>query len=370
MIPLLVVALFLSTPDNRTQTLQHAAALIQQQHWGDAESLLQPLAQSTPADPVALNLLGYVEMRKGEDDKAERLFTEAIATGHRIPGPYINLAVLYGLRKPLDALSELKQALVIDPAQQQALELVRDISKQAALNALRSGDKDAALAVALRARDISPNDAEVQYELGMVAFETGLYPDAESALREAIRLSPQHGQAHYALARVYLKESHAQEAEDEMRTYLKLNPKDASAEYGLGYILVAEQRLDEAKAAFEKSLQLQPSQTESVFQLGEIAIEQGDMKTADAQYARVLNADPNHAGALTGRGVVAFRSGRIEEAQKRLTQAIAAAPDYGKAHYYYALALTKAGDHDAAKREFEIAKKLQEKTLTQVHLAP
>lgn len=364
MILLLAACTMLKAQEERVEQLQTAATLIQQNRLDNAQLVLEALLAKSPEDAVALNLLGLLRLRQKRASEAEQLFQRAIDTGHAIPGPHINLAIVYAVDQPLKALDELNEALKISPGNQQAEEMVRSVTKRASLTAADSGQKDQAVAISVKARSIAPKDPEVLYDFGMVCLQAALYSDAQNALEQALRIRPSYGDAQYALARAYLNENLAAQAEEEMRRYLKGNSGDASAYYGLGYILVAEQKLDAAKAAFNKSLELEPQQTESIYQLGDIALEQEQTDDARSKFSEVLARNAHHAGALTGLGIIAFRSGSNEEAKRYLADAVSSSPLYQKAHYYYALALRKSGDKEWADQEFKVATELQKKHLT------
>jgi tetratricopeptide (TPR) repeat protein len=274
-------------------------------------------------------------------------------------GPHIELAASYGSARPLDAIAELNTALKLSPNNKQARDLLRAIAREAALNTMRAGDPQHAFALLVKAHDILPRDPELLYESGFAALEAELYKEAQQLLEETLRVNPTYKDARYALARVYLAENWGPEAEDQMRKYIAAEPTDATAEYGLGYVLVAEQKLDDAKVAFEKSIELQPNQTESLYQLGEIALEQGRLSEARDYFTKVLARDPRHGGALSGIGILAYRAAKYDEACADLERAIAAVPNYQKAHYYYALALSRVGKKADAEREFEISRSLQ-----------
>jgi Tfp pilus assembly protein PilF len=113
---------------------------------------------------------------------------------------------------------------------------------------------------------------------------------------------------------------------------------------------------------------LQPDQTESIFQLGEIAMQQGDNDAASEDFRKVLSRDPHHGGALTEIGGLAYRASKYEEAKTDLERAIESAPSYQKAHYYYALTLSKLGRKTEADHEFTIAKDLQKEHGTELHV--
>ncbi len=367
---LCLIAMFALTAQgqDRIQKLRNAATLIDRNDFAAAEAELEPLLKDHPGDAVALNLLGVIRMRQNNPLQAENLFKKAISTGRPLLGPHINLAVLYGSGRPLEALSELGKCLKIAPDNQQAQTLIRSIAKEAALHDMRAGDKDKAIAVMLKARAAMPDDVEVLYELGLVSFDSGFYADAQKCFERVLQIRPGYHEARYALARAYLNQNLAEPAERAMRQYIAAKPDDASAQYGLGYILVAEQKLEEARSAFEKSLALQPRQTESLFQLGEIDVQQGETERARDRFAQVLARDPHHAGALTEIGIMAFRASDYRKAKSDLGQAVTVAPSYEKAHYYYALTLAKMGDKEQANREFDISTQLQKKHITNVRL--
>jgi tetratricopeptide (TPR) repeat protein len=349
-----------SSASARIAGLQRAASLLEQHQTKEAEAALQSLLDGQPDDPLALNLLGLVRVRQQNKAEAESLFRQAIATGHPLAGPHINLAALYGSEQPIDALSELAEALKISPDNQQARTLVGILAKDSALNSIRAGRWEDARSVLTRARQILPSDPGLQYQYGLLALQMGRHKEAREALEQALFVQPDFPDAIYALARADLAGNRAQEAEQWMRRYVSARPDDASAQYGLGYILVAEQKLDDAKAAFDRSLALRPAQTESLFQLGEIAMQQGRSDAARARFSQVLSRDPDHAGALTETAVLAYREAKYQEAKTNLERAIARSPDYQKAHYYYALTLSKLGNKQAAEREFAASRLLQE----------
>jgi tetratricopeptide (TPR) repeat protein len=354
----------------RIATLQEVAKLIEAGDLGDAEAALKPLTDKSPADPIALNLLGVVRVQEDRKGQAEDLFHRAIAAGPYLPGPHINLARLYGKERAEDAMAELGKALEIAPADDDAVALLRDIARSAASEAARSGDNERAVAILLAAHKVAPHDADLLVDTALAAMDNGLWADGEKYLVQALSIRPDFPRATYALARAYLGQSKNQPAEEQMRKYLAAKPDDATAQYGLGFILTAEQKTDEARAAFEKSIALQPQQTESFFQLGEIAVQQGKRDEAKEDFQKVLERDPRHAGALTETGILEFRAGNLAEARSTLQQATTLAPSYYKAHYYYALTLKKLGDAEAAEREFRIATDLQKHDTPTARLAP
>ena len=355
---------------SRVATLEEAAKLMGAGDLTGAETALKPLVNQTSPDPIALNLLGMLRMMQGKTADAESLFRQAIEAGPHLPGPYINLARLYGKARAEDAIDQLGKALEIAPGDEEAAALLREIARAAGSEAALSGDKERAVALLLRAHKILPRDPDLLVDTALAAMDDNLWPDGEKFLLEALTLRPDFPRATYALARAYLGQSKSQLAEEQMRKYLAARPDDATAQYGLGFILIAEQKVDEARAAFEKSIALEPRQTESYFQLGEIDLQQGNRDKAKEEFRRVLERDPSHAGALTEIGILEYRAGNLAQARSVLENAAILAPSYYKAHYYFALTLKKLGNSEEAEHQFRIATDLQKRDVPTARLAP
>jgi Flp pilus assembly protein TadD len=341
---------------DRVTALKHAAALIDARDLAGAEAALAQLLHEAPGDALALNLMGIVRMRQGQPAAAETLFRQAIEVGPPLPGPHVNLAMLYGDRR---AIPELCEALKIAPSNAEAASLLKTVAERTAFAAIQAADKDTAIALMLDARAALPHDPEMLYKFGLVAMEAGFFADARKAEEDALRLRPDYAEAMYALARALISDGKGQQGEIWMRKYLAVRPDDATAQYGLGYVLVAEEKLDEGRVALERSLNLEPNQTESPFQLGIIAQKQGDDAAANAWFQKVLARDPAHAGALTEMAVVSFHEHRYQEAADLLDRAVKSSPSYQKAHYYLGVALGKLGRKEESDREFSIATELK-----------
>jgi len=345
--------------EDRVAVLQRAAKLIDRSDLTGAEAALKPLLRGSPRDAIAVNLLGIVRLRQGDNTEAEHLFLEAAKTEPRLAGPHVNLGLLYGPDRAGDAIAQFGQALKLSPQNSEAQSALRATAEKAALNLARAGDKKGAVGIMLEACNALPHDPELLYQFALAAMDAGLFADGREALEESLRLRADQPDAIYALARAYLGEGKGQQAEEQLRRYLALRPSDASAQYGLGYVLVSEQKLDQARAAFERSLELQPEQTESVFQLGLIDARTGNNDAARERFEKVLARDPHHAGALTEKAVLAFREHRYDDSAALLQTAIASAPGYEKAHYYLALTLARLGRKQESERELQVAASLK-----------
>ena len=202
---LLLFVIAADSPPDRVVALKNAAALVDSHDLRGAEAALKPLLAASPNDALALNLMGLVQAQQQHTTEAEQLFLRAIESNGKLPGPHVNLALLYGVARYKEAFEQLRIALELTPENGQARKTLRELSKVAALQTMKSGDSDEALAILVGAKRFLPEDPDLLYELGMVALSKGLLEDAQHALETSVRLRPSYDSVHYALARTYLE---------------------------------------------------------------------------------------------------------------------------------------------------------------------
>jgi tetratricopeptide (TPR) repeat protein len=243
-------------------------------------------------------------------------------------------------------------------SKQQIRDTIVNAAEEKALEQRASGDLNGALATLLAAKAEVPHSFQLLLDLSILEDELHLLRDADRDVHEARSIHPEDRKALYAEARVKMDLQDMPSAERDMRAYLKARPEDATAHYGLGRILQITQRSDAAKAEFERSIALAPNQAESYYQIGQMALDHGDYAEAQQQCRKALEHDPKHGGALAALGIAEFRLKQYQQAIQSLQAAIAVAPGYQAAHYYYGLALAKAGQKEASERELKVAARM------------
>jgi tetratricopeptide (TPR) repeat protein len=324
------------------------------------ETMLNLILQTAPDDFRALNLLGIVRAEQHRDLDAEKLFQHVLELQPHFASAHISLGMLYvQMSKPDDAIPQFQVALKLDPTRSDARASLINVWRDLAHAAVRENDPEKALSFLLQARKISPKDADVQYDFGMVALTMSLLPDAQQAFKEALALKKDDPNTVYALGRAQMALANFEDARATFDRYNQLRPSDASGHYALAMTLEALQLPNDARGQFEKSIELQPAQTESYFQLGRLDTEAGDFQAADKQFNRVLARDPHHAGALAAEGRLKFQQKDYAAAADLLSQAVAADASLREAHYYLGMAYARMNRKEDSDKELALASQLE-----------
>lgn len=118
----------------------------------------------------------------------------------------------------------------------------------------------------------APQDADLQYQLGMLYASGQRYAEAAELFAAMAHADPASARAQYQLGKMAaLSGERLQEGERALRAYLTLGPQDAddpplaAAEWQLGMIYAQQQRKEDARREYRIALQLDP-ENEDVIQ--------------------------------------------------------------------------------------------------------
>jgi len=341
-------------------TVRGAASALAAGDLKGAETELHEILKASPLDVHAMNLLGIVYAQQKREPEAEALFKQAIALHPEFAGAEASLGLLYIQMAKYDlAVPPLEEALRLDPGREDARSALLSARRGQAHGASDLGDLEKALALLIEARRLNPDDAGVEYDLGMISLRMSLFPDAVTAFDHVLKVRPDDPQALYGLGRSKMALAKFDEAEQAFEKYVHLRPDDASGFYALGFTLEALEHTAEAREEYEKSIVLEPQQTESYFHLGLISLEAGDLNRAQEKFERVLKRAPQHAGALTGMGRIRFQQKQYPAAADFLKKAVDAQPKLREPHYYLGMVYARLGSKDNSEKELETASQIE-----------
>ena len=152
--------------------------------------------------------------------------------------------------------------------------------------------------------------------LGLAAFGEERYDDALEALNSALQLSPRNALIHQQLGVLLHTQGRFEAALACFRRASELRPESIVQICNVGIALRELMRFDEAALQFELACRLRPDNAKNHFRWG-MALMKG-MRPAEgvAPFARALELDPGHAEAALSLALCQLASGNFEQGWK------------------------------------------------------
>ena len=188
------------------------------------------------------------------------------------------------------------------------------------------------LAPAQKAAALLPDDAEAQYNLGVIFQELNRLDEAETSYLRTLQVKPGFAEAHSNLGSTLQDMGRLNEAEASYRRALQIKPDFAEVHSNLGATLKYLGRLDEAEASYRRALQIKQDYAEVHSNLGITLKELGRLDEAEASCRQALKIKPDYAEAHSNLGIILRNLGRLEEAEASYRRALQIKPDYADAH--------------------------------------
>lgn len=201
-----------------------------------------------------------------------------------------------------------------------------------------------------------PNDAEVLY------ITTHAYSDlsTKSSL-ELARTSPDSYQAHEMNAEALELQGKWDEAAKEYQTILKQFPDVPGIHFRMARLYLSKPGADaeaaeKAKKELESELQIDPKNAVAEYLLGELAREATQWDEAISHFSRSAKLDPSFVDAFLGLGMSDVSAGKFAEAVSPLETYVKMQPGNPAGHYQLAVAYSRTGRMEDAKREAALQK--------------
>lgn len=174
-----------------------------------------------------------------------------------------------------------------------------------------------------------PEDADVFLRLGVALFEAQRYPEAEKALKEAIRLDPKGVSAHLQLAQLFEATQRLQEAFNVYDQITKIDPDGEAMAPSLlkkkqigGILRARAGNLEGALRQFQEAVEMAPDDPAGHYNVGLVHLLRKEEALAEAAFQKVVSLNPRHQDGYLNLGNLYERQNRIREALEAFTRAV------------------------------------------------
>jgi tetratricopeptide (TPR) repeat protein len=227
--------------------------------------------------------------------------------------------------------------------------------------ALGMDQRDAAASfVALLNREF-PQDPEILY------LSVHAYSDLSTRMAQDLgRTAPNSSQAHELNAEAMEIQGKWDEAEKEYQAVLAKNPDQQGIHFRLGRLLLskpnpAPDAQEKAAQEFRKELEIDPRNAGAEYILGEIARQQSRWPEAIEHFTKATQLDASLNDAFLGLGMAQVAAGDPAKAIPALETYAKRQPGNPAGHYELAIAYSRVGRKDDARREATLQKEAAER---------
>ena len=319
---------------------------------------LEDVASKRKDDAVVLSRLGELYERSGNRDKAMSAYESALNASPA------HIGATVGMIRLVHAKGETPRAYELAKAARKLAPKDSRLAHTFGRLAYETGDfLTAATALQDAARQL-PDDTVIRYDLAEAAYSVGRLAETQAALREALEKSPESsraGKAREFLAMMALSAnaSDAAGAAVKIETALAANASDVPALMAKGIIAEEKRDLDAAKKLYERALAVFPDFSPAKKRLAILYAAKADDDRKGLEFAtKAREAFPDDAELARALGIITFRLGNYPRAATLLLESARTRSTDAELFYYLGLAQQKQKDTAAGTRSLQKALEL------------
>jgi tetratricopeptide (TPR) repeat protein len=175
------------------------------------------------------------------------------------------------------------------------------------------GRFEAALTELKKAEKDDPQNAKIQYYLGLTLIQLNDLKGGVAALKKALELDPTLPRVHYDLGTAYYRLNDYDNALKEFRLAQEQEPTRAMIHYYQGYILHVQNRFEESTPYLKKAAELDPNLKQSAqFFAGLNALKASRLSEAETEFNDAYKTDPSSELGMAAKNYL----DKIVEAKK------------------------------------------------------
>jgi tetratricopeptide (TPR) repeat protein len=194
----------------------------------------------------------------------------------------------------------------------------------------------------------SPSDVESLVMRAIIHRKLGLFREAETLCRQALKLKPNYAWGHQVLGTALQCLGDIKQAIAHYQRAIQYDPGLAESHYLLGNALSETGSFHEAAECYRSAIQVRPDYLEALSNLGAALIAMDELLEANDVLTRVSALVPNSPQVLCNLGAVRLRTGQLKEALDKYQRALIINPESPEAISNSAILLEKMHRLDEA----------------------
>lgn len=294
--------------------LEEAQAALDKNDYESAIPPLQKFLAEKPDLAYAHFQLAYAYTNLHRPAEARPEYERAITLDPKFFEAYLNLGTLLLESDPKAAITPLRKAVDLQPAQNQPRYLL-------AVALDRSGDESSAADEFQKVLSLEPNDLPSLNYLGSFYLRHRKPADAEPKFRHALQIEPKDLQALLGLAQS-LSAQQKPEATEAYQLYLSVNSGDNDVRTQFIHFLIDQKQYEAALTEINKSPDANPPTADTLKLRADLQVAQKKNSDAIASLQQALALHPQDAQLHGGLGRLYLANRDFPNAEKELKLAL------------------------------------------------
>lgn len=235
---------------------------------------------------------------------------------------------------------------------------------------ITSGRVEEAIAQGLNALKAQPDNASLQYQLGLMYKVTGDIDKAIDTFEQAIKNDPDHTQALAQLTSLYLSRNQVDKAREEAQLWVKADPVNPTAQFSLAWTYIVARSFRQALPCLRTAAQLDPRNAEILNHLGLTLRELGLNDEAKTMFDRAMAINPEAQSPRLNLLMVELYDGNVRKAYDMIQPLLVVQPVSIRVQSVSALINARLGNFDKAKKQaLDVLKRVPDQPLASLALA-
>jgi cellulose synthase operon protein C len=323
-------------PRDEDALLYKGQILNGQGHFAEAVQVLETILNDSPGNAMAHYHLGVALNGLGNVERAEGEWRQAVSTRPDLLDAQTALAGVAMRKGDMPAVVSIGDQVVNSRPNLPTGYLLRAMG-EIKLNRFAAAGADLS-----KARQLAPDTAAPDLQIGNLRVAEGRQKEAEASYEQALKIDPSSLEALRGLTELYLREKQPDKA------LARLNAQTAVANTsGYHYLRAAafssKQDLNACELELEKALALDKSNLEAIEALAHVEMARGSADQAVAVYEKAVQDNPTNDQLYVSLGNLLESRGNLDGAEQSYKKALQLRPENAEAANNLAYLLVKTG---------------------------
>jgi len=205
----------------------------------------------------------------------------------------------------------------------------------------------------------SPNNADANHILGLIAIRCNNHTDAIKFIKNAINANTNNAQFYDSIGNAYALSKNTEEAIKSFKKALSLNNTVAKTHYNLANIYLHKNDLAEAKEYLKTAIKLNPEHIQAIYNLSLIYSQEGEYEKAETLLLKLNNSSPTDIRILYNLANNYAKAGKHQKALETYHKAISIKPDFFEAYFSIGNLYRLLNDSDNAIKNYQQSLRLK-----------